>query len=183
MLKPVSPLGGYDQTFGDIRVWERSELALVSLAVPLGEDAAAKKALKSAFKLEMPEPGHSVATKTHRAVRVSSDQVMLVFADDAVLAEPAVAKSLKGAFYTTNQTDAWVSLSISGAGVRTVLERLCPLDLHEDVFAIDAAERTVMEHMGVFIVREAEDQFLLMTASSSALSFLHAVETSINYTM
>ena len=36
-----------------------------------------------------------------------------------------------------------------------------------------------MEHLGVLIMRTGEDRFLLLSASSSAGSFLHAVETAI----
>ena len=36
-----------------------------------------------------------------------------------------------------------------------------------------------MEHLGTIIIRTEQDTFLLLSASSSAGSFLHAVETSI----
>ncbi len=180
-LTPAPPLGGYDMTFGELRLRECSELALVSLALPLGDEAAAKKAIKSSLKLDLPAPGMSAVNDTHRLIRMGPDQAMLIFADDAALAEPAVQTALKGACYTTNQTDAWVALSLAGPGVRDVLERLCPLDLHDATFPVDAAARTVMEHMGAMIVREEQDGFVLLSASSSAGSFLHAVETSIGY--
>ena len=181
-LQPTPILGGYDTTNSGIRIWERSELALVSLSVPLGGEADATKALKKAYKLDFPASGTSVATKTHRAIRVGVDQAMLVFSDVAALAEPNVQASLAGAFYTTNQTDAWVVLTIEGENVRAVLERLCPLDLDASVFPIDQVQRTVMEHMSAIILREDENRFTLMSASSAAQSFLHALETSIQYT-
>lgn len=180
-LFPEPPLGGFDQRFGELRLHERTELALVSLAIPQAGDTAAKKAIKSAYNLDLPRPGQSTASKTHRLIRTAPDQAMLVFGDAAANAEPTVRTALKGACYTTLQTDAWVALFLSGAQARTVLERLCPLDLHDSAFPVGAAARTVMEHMGALIVREAQDGFLLLSASSSARSFLHAVETSIRY--
>jgi sarcosine oxidase subunit gamma len=36
-----------------------------------------------------------------------------------------------------------------------------------------------MEHLGVLILRSGDDEYLLLSASSSARSFLHAVETSL----
>lgn len=180
-LTPAPRLGGYDRKFGDLRLRERTDLALVSLAIPLGGDAAAKKAIKSAFKLDLPAPGQSSASKTHRLVRTAPDQAMLVFDDTSANAEAAVRTALKGACYTTLQTDAWVALALVGPRARTVLERLCPLDLHDSAFPVDAAARTVMEHMGAMILREGPHSFLLLSASSSAGSFLHAVETSIRY--
>ncbi|MYA88775.1 MAG: sarcosine oxidase subunit gamma, partial [Boseongicola sp. SB0662_bin_57] len=40
---------------------------------------------------------------------------------------------------------------------------------------------TVMEHMGAMAIRTGDDAFLLLSAGSSAESFLHAVETSYRY--
>ena len=61
----------------------------------------------------------------------------------------------------------------------TALERICPLDLDPLGFEGDGAARTTMEHMGAFVMRDGEGGFFLMSARSSAKSFLHAVETSI----
>ena len=80
----------------------------------------------------------------------------------------------------TLQSDNWVGVRISGTRSRDALERICPLDLHPDVFGIDQVARTVMEHLGVIILREDKDSFLMLSASSSAKSFLHAIETSIH---
>ena len=180
-LTPKPPLGGYDRRFGDLHLRECTDLALVSLAIPQGGDAAAKKAIKSAFGLALPDPGQSTVGKSQRLIRTAPDQALLVFNDTAANAEPAVRKALKGACYTTLQTDAWVVLSLNGPGARTALERICPLDLHDSAFPEGAAQRTVMEHMGAMILREGPHSYLLLSASSSAQSFLHAVETSIRY--
>ena len=181
-LTPTPTLGGYDRSFGELQLRERSELALVSIAIPLDGLQAAEKALKSAFKLDLPNPGKSNVNKTYRLIRISPDQAMLVFEHATADAARVVQQALQGSVYTTEQTDAWVVLTLTGATARTALERLCPLDLHDLAFPVDTAARTVMEHMGAMILREAEDSFTLMSASSSAASFLHAIETSIEYT-
>lgn len=175
-------LGNYAETFGDITIVERDDLAFVSIATPLGGDDALKKAFKSAYKMEMPAPSVSSVARDKRAVATAADQMMLIFPSNAPLSEPAVQKAIKGAGYTTEQTGAWVALEISGPSVRSVLERLCPLDLAPSVFPINASARTVMEHMGSMVIRTDDNSFLLLSASSSAQSFLHAVETSIAYT-
>ncbi|WP_229802146.1 sarcosine oxidase subunit gamma [Paramylibacter ulvae] len=81
--------------------------------------------------------------------------------------------------YTTDQTDGWVTLEISGENTISALERICPINLHPDQFQIGHAARTAMEHMGCIILRTDTQTFHLFSASSSAESFLHAVETSI----
>ena len=180
-LAPTPILGGYDMSFGDTCLKEVTTIALVSLAIPLSGAQTAEKAVKSAFKLDFPTPGQSTATKTHRLIRTSPDQALLMFESDAANAEPAVQSALKGACYTSLQTDAWVVLSLSGPRAHAALERLCPIDLHDDVFPVHSAARTMMEHMGAIILRDSPETFQLLSASSSAASFLHALETSLKY--
>ena len=182
-LKLISdpPLNGYKKKFGGITLEAPNNLAVVSMALPLGGEAAAMRAIKAAYGAALPEPGKSTLSKDKKArlVRMSSDQAFVIFTNAKADAEPKVNAAIKGKAYTTDQTDAWSGLQISGKGVRDALERICPVDLHPDQFGIDDAARTMMEHLGVLIVRIGTDKYLLMSASSSAGSFLHAVETSI----
>ena len=180
-LTSAPPLAGYDKSFGDIVLSAPADLAIVSLAIPLGEDVAAKKAIKKAYGTDLPEPGKSAVAKDgERLVRLGKDQAFVVFTHTTPDAERVVAERLKGAAYTTDQTDVWSGLEISGSSSRKALERICPLDLYPDHFVENDAARTVMEHMGVLIIRTGVDAYLLLSASSSAGSFLHAVETSIH---
>ena len=73
-------------------------------------------------------------------------------------------------------------LELAGPGAIAALERICPLDLHDSAFPVGAAGRTTMEHMSAVIIRTGPDTFLLLSASSSGMSFLHALETSLAYT-
>jgi len=94
-----------------------------------------------------------------------------------------IKEKLGNAAYCTDQSDSWVSLSLSGPLARTALERICPIDLHANSFAVNTVARTTMEHLGVVITRTDEDEFLLMSAASSADSFLHAITTSVKNIM
>lgn len=181
-LRAAPILGGIDIAKAGCRLVERDDLALVSLAIPLGGRTAVQKALQAGFGLDLPGP---VATTTGtdglRALQTAPDQLMLVFVHPTPDAERFVAEKTGGAGYTTDQTDAWVRLDLSGAAAVTALERLCPLDLHQTRFPPGSAARTAMEHIGTIIIRTAADRFLLLSASSSARSFLHAFETTLNY--
>ena len=181
VLAPRPALGGLDREIGAGRIRERHDLALVSVAVPSGGEEALAAALREGFSLSMPEPRVSSVAGETRAIRTAPDQIMLLFPHRAPDAEK-VRSALGGAGYTTDQTDVWVVIEVSGRGTLRALERLCPLDLDERAFPVDVAARTVMEHMGAMIVRLGPDRFLLMSASSSARSFLHAVETSYAWT-
>lgn len=181
-LMPAPVLGGVDMSIGTNRIRERDDLALVSVATPQGGHAALTKALKSAFKLQMPSATESAGGDDMRALCTAPDQMLLIFPHDTPDAEPFVQAKLKGAGYTTDQTDAYVVLEIEGPDALAALERLCPVDIHpmpEGGFA-----RTVMEHMGATVLRLGPTRFQLLAASSSAKSFLHAVEVSFrNVTM
>lgn len=178
-LTPAPILGGVDLTIGANRIVERADLALVSIATPLGADAELAAALKRGWSLEMPAPTQATIDGETLAIRTSVDQMMLVFPHGTPDANATVQAKLDGAGYTTDQTDVWVVLEVSGPDTLAALERLCPLDLQ--TMPLAGSGRTVMEHMGAMVLRLDTDSFLLMSASSSAQSFLHAVELSYQY--
>ena len=178
-LHAASSLGGADITIGDNSIVERPELALVSVAIPLDGEEKLSEAMHKAWGLPIPKPRLSLVKDEMRALSTAPDQLLLIFPHTTPDAEPFIQKKLAGAGYTTDQTDVWTVLEISGPDVIASLERLCPLDAPG--MPINGSARTVMEHMGAMIVRTAPDGFLLLSASSSARSFLHAVETSLRY--
>lgn len=179
-LMAEPPLAGTDMVIAGVRLWAPFDLAVVSIALPLGREATAEAAIEAAYGQALPEIGTSVvAAEGTRLVRLAPDMAFALFPRAAPDADRVVADRLKGAVYTTDQTDVWVALGLAGAGARRALERICPIDLHQDVFVVDDAGRTVMEHLGVLILRSGEDDYLLLSASSSARSFRHALEVSL----
>jgi len=180
-LTPAAPLAGTDITIAQTHLAAPVDLAIVSVALPLGAEKAAQKAIKTAYGVALPEVGKSSLAKDGaRIVRLGSDLAFVIFTHPTPDAEPAVAARLKGAAYTTDQTDVWTALDLSGPNARAALERICPIDLHPDAFALGDAARTVMEHLGTLIIRTGDDSYRLMSGSSSAGSFLHAIETSLS---
>lgn len=180
-LAAAPALGAYDRTFGGVRLRELVDLALVSIALPRGGEAAAEQATLAAFQARLPVLGQSALSRdgSQRLLRLGRDQLFVLFTRDTPDAETIIANRLNGAAYTTDQSDVWVGLELSGANARRALERICPIDLHPAAFAQGSVARTAMEHLGTLIVRSGTDVFVLMSARSSAGSFLHAVETSI----
>ena len=109
---------------------------------------------------------------------MTADQMLLIGRGDGNVFETDVRTRLQAVAYTTDQTGAWVCLEISGPATAAAMERICPIDLAPERFPVDASARTVMEHVGVLIIRLGADHFLLFSASSSADSFCHAVTVS-----
>lgn len=174
-------LGGFQQTFTTCTLAERIDIALISVATPRQGKDVLSKGISAKWALDMPGATKMTQANGLRAIPLTADQFLLAFTPENERTEAAVQSDLEGLAYTTTQTDAWVILELSGKGSIAALERICPLDLDLEVFPDESASRTVMEHLGVLIVRLAEDRFWLMSARSSAASFLHAIETSCRW--
>ncbi len=179
VLAATPALGGATLEIAGNRVVERDDLAIVSIATPLGGEDALAEALRNGWSLDMPEPERSSLSGEIRAIRTSPDQMMIVFPCAAPDARAVVQQRLGATGYTTDQTDAWIVLEIAGPDTLLAMERICHLDLR--AFETGGSGRTVMEHMGAIAIRTRDDAFLLLSARSSAASFLHAVETSYRY--
>lgn len=174
-------LGGFQESFGDTELVELTELAIVSMTIPLDSDAAFTSALSEAYGATMPPPGGSTlsADGQTRFLWTARDQLFAVFEDSSPNAAANMVKKLDGAAYVTLQSDNWVALRLSGNNAREALERICPIDLHSSAFPEGQVARTIMEHMGAIVFKEDASSFLLFSASSTARSYLHAVETSL----
>lgn len=182
-LTPLPVLGTKSIRFGKNSIQLRPDLAIVSVATPLDGEHALESALKANLSIDLPEATRTAQSGDYRTIRMTPDQILLVFPHATADAEPHVQGKLNGAGYTTDQTDTLAIIEVSGPDVLVAMERLCPLDLHPEAFPFGASGRTVMEHMGATIIRTADKTYQLVTASSSAGSFLHAVETSFRYTV
>jgi len=74
----------------------------------------------------------------------------------------------------TEQTDAWVGFDLTADDLAALMQRLCNVD-----FAIvpdGHATRTVMEHLGVYLIKRGKGAARIYGPRSSAESLLHAVE-------
>lgn len=181
-LTAKSPLNGLDTTNGRCRLREVTDISIVSAAMPVGSEKKTMAALKKAYGLGTPDGRVSTASGKGRALMATPDQLLIVLNEDGGLHAKAVREALGGTVYTTDQTDNLVALEVSGSGAVEALERICPIDLHDSTFPVGAYARTVMEHLGATIIRTGDDSYLLMSASSSAKSFAHAIQQSMEYT-
>ncbi len=182
-LEAVSPLFGYAHDFGTVQVKELVGKALVSIAKPLGIKTGLRTAIKKNLGVEWPEIGSSnTSKKGYQLLGMQSDMIFAFFDHPGGLADTILKTSLKENAYCTDQSDAWVMIKVSGAGVYAALERICPLNLSGKAFEIGTVARTNMEHLGVIILKETENSFILMGATSSADDLLHAITVSVKHT-
>lgn len=179
-LTARSTLNGARHEFDGVTIAEVADRAIVSIATPHGGSEALSRAVNAAYRIDCPGVGQSTLSKVGntRFLCLQQDQIFALFDHPGPGAIQVIAEHLGGNAYLTDQSDSWVVLSVSGPNCRAALERICPIDLHPAAFADGSVARTVMEHIGAIIVREGPEGFLLISARSSAGSFLHAAETS-----
>lgn len=179
-LAPRPPRDGFRQEFDGLEIAEVADLAIVSIATPQGRDAELARAVSGAYGIALPSVGASVEADADeiRFLGLQPGQCFALFERRDDRPVETITRKLSDSGYYTDQSDSWAVLRLSGTRCREALERICPLDLHVETFVTGAVARTAMEHLGVIIFRDGEDSFLLLSARSSAPSFLHAVVTS-----
>jgi sarcosine oxidase subunit gamma len=171
-LKAISPLEGYRQTYGATTLREVNDLSITSISFHLHFRSTIEAAIATL-------PGMSAPNADMRLLRLRQD--LFFFLSGIRPGQPRIdlRRHVGDHAYLADQSDAWVLLEIDGEKAEAALERICPIDLHAAVFPEGAFARTMMAHLGAIVVRTGPRQFLLLSASSSAGSFLHEVATSL----
>lgn len=159
---------------GPYRLVERFDVALASVATRKGKDEALRAAAAT-IGLPLPEPARAASGRDWSSFWVAPDMWMVE--TDLAIREDIVA-ALKPAFgeaaSITEQTDAWVRFDLSAPDLAPLLERLSNLDFPQapDGFA----SRTVIEHIGCYLIRQGKGSVTLYGPRSSAASLIHALE-------
>lgn len=172
-LKPITALGGevpLSVTYGALSLSENTNLGLASLALRKGA------VQPTPLGLVLPDPGRCSAGQGIAAFWTGPDQWMVEFPGCGTQDVAAELKALCRGCSVTEQTDGWAAFEISapdGATVNAFLERLINVNLGE--FGASRATRTAIEHMGVYVIRRAENAVAIMGMRSSAGSLWHAL--------
>lgn len=168
MVKLIArtPLDGLDISLGQARLREVSVGPIWSVAPFRGADAGA--ALNAAHGVGFPSPGQSMQNGDVRIIWSGGGQAFLMGAvPDASVARLAA---------TTDQSDGWTVMELSGADAREVLVRLVPADIRPSEFGVGATMRTAVQHMAASITRVAEGAYLVLVFRSMAGTVRHELE-------
>lgn len=177
MLDPITAFGrakAETVTIGPYVVTERFDVALASLAQRRGTEKALASAAKKAG-VPLPGPASAEAGAPWSAFWMTPEMWMI---EAPFASHEDIAAHLKAIFAEaasiTEQTDAWVRLDLAAPDLGALLERLTNLDLatKPDGFAA----RTVIEHLGVFLIKRGVGEVTLYGPRASAGSLLHALE-------
>lgn len=177
-LQPLTALGKREATtvtHGPLTIAERPDVALASVAARKGRmsDLAA-----AALKAGLPLPGPaSHQPGTPWSAFWVAPEMWFVEAPHATheLVADLLKSALGDAASITEQTDAWVAFDLAATDLAPLLERLCNVDF--PAVSAGYATRTVMEHLGVYLIKYGPGAARVYGPRSSAESLLHALET------
>lgn len=175
-LAPITPLGGTTParvTIGPVTVTEVVDTALASLAARAGHDIAAAA---TAAGIPLPGPGRAARGATYAAFWLGPQQWMV---EAPFASHEDIVSHLKPVFgqtaSLTEQTDAWARFDVTGSALPRLFERLCAYDLAAQVPG--AATRTVIEHLGCYVILRDTGHVSVLGPRSSAQSLFHALTT------
>lgn len=177
-LKSLTALGNatpVSETIGAVTITENTGTALASLASRRGREADVATAAQTAG-IPQPGPGRSLSAATYSAIWLGPEQWMIeapfVSHEDIT----AILKPIFGeAASITEQTDAWVRFDVTASDLPALFERLCNFDLRRA--GAGAATRTVIDHLGCYVIRRADAEVSILGPRSSAHSLHHALTT------
>ena len=159
------------RTVGSVTLQEVDLGALTSVAPYKGQSKACSDALKEAHGMALPGANRATGKDGARAIWFGRDMALLCGPEpDATLAKYAAI---------TDQSDAWTTDTLSGAGAEDVLSRLVPIDVRATHFKRGHTARSQIQHMNGSITRIGSDTFLVMVFRSMAGTLLHDLETAM----
>jgi sarcosine oxidase, subunit gamma len=177
-LLPLTALGKREATtvtHGPLTITERTDIALASVAARKGRATDLAKAAK---KAGVPLPGPSTHLEgTPYSAFWTTPEMWFVEAPYSTHEEIAdlLKTALGDAASITEQTDAWVGFDLSAPDLAPMLERLC--NVNYAARPTGYATRTMMEHLGVYLIKCGPGAARVYGPRSSAESLLHAIET------
>jgi methylglutamate dehydrogenase subunit D len=161
--------------------------AIASIAARRGQLAALTAKIKTRTGVGLPT-GPRIEQAEHLSFVWSGvDQWMALAEGEGQAAGGAVfahelAHDLEGLASVIDQSDARVTISLTGPDVRSMLAKGCMIDLHGDVFKVSDTALTAIALVNVQITRcadvDGDPVFELMVMRSFAASLWHWAEAS-----
>ena len=189
-LSSFGPLDGHCKIVEGASLVEVSPRSIVSVSPFTGNEAAFNTAIDRLFNSIPPNATRAFEQRGKNGLVFlpsAHNQWFLCFnnevTDPVAKARVLFGKVTSSQLAMTDQSDAWVILALSGPLVYRTLERICPIDCSSIAMPIGTTARTVIEHLGTIVLRRPDDEngnpcFWLMSARSSAASFLHTINGS-----
>lgn len=178
MLAPLTALGHVlpeQHNIGPVTLTEVIDTALGSLAIRAGREADLAAAATAAG-IPLPGPGLWAQGPLWQAFWMTPGMWMV---EAPFATHEDIRRALQAIFgdiaAITEQTDGWVRIDVTGADLPALFERLCNLDLR--AAPEGAATRSVIDHIGCYVIRRSANRISVLGPRSSAAALWHALET------
>jgi sarcosine oxidase subunit gamma len=150
---------------------------VVQVLARKGRAADLAAALRTAFGLELPAPGHAANGQNLTALWIQPDGFFLIAPSGP---EGALARSVKAACgdaaSVIDQTHGRSVITLSGARARWVLSKFCRVDLHPGAFGPGSVASTQIAHLACTIhQRDAVPSYDLIVFTTFRKSFLESL--------
>lgn len=156
---------------------------IVQVAARKGQADALKAAIRSAFGLDLGEPGHAASGGGVTALPIQPDAWMLVSEPRGEGALAAVVTQAVGASGSVvDQTHGRCVIAIDGARAPEVLGRLARIDVHPAVFTPGRIAVAPLAEMFCVLSHGPAQRYEMIVFSTFADSFLHSVITAATTT-
>jgi sarcosine oxidase, subunit gamma len=159
---------------GPYRIEERVDVALASLAIRRDCQKQVLKTAKSA-KLPLADPARATRSAIFSSFWLSPEMWMV---EAPFATHEDITFHLKTIFgdtaSITEQTDAWVRFDVSAPNLQVLFERLCNVDVASA--SVGFAARTVIDHLGCYLIKRSGTEITLYGPRSSAASLLHMLD-------
>lgn len=169
-LIALSPAGAaLPKTIGGVSLTEAAFVPMTGISPHAGEVAQVSAALEAAHGVALPGPGRMVSGTGAEVLWFGRNRWLLVGA--------APGEGLAAHAALTDQSDAWVTVEVTGAKGPEVLARLVPVDLRAAIFAEGSVVRTELYHMQAAIARTGAETLRVMCFRSMAGTLVHDLVT------
>ena len=172
-LLPSEALIGQPIEIGEAALATIQPANILSVAPFKGQGLAVNDALKSVTKLALPTIGKVSSKKNVRAMWAGQGQWFVV----GDISLPILAEALDTKAAVTDQSDAWIVLTLIGADAAEVMSRLCSLDL--DALEQGQTARAGFAHM-MSCITPIPEGFEIMIMRSFAETAIHHTREAMN---
>jgi sarcosine oxidase subunit gamma len=156
----------------EIRLAPPRSIAAITL---FADRARGLAGLQSVLGADIPTTPRCVQNGAVTLACLAPGRFLASGARDAAL--PArLARSLEGIAAVTDQSDMWETLVVSGPTARERLARAVPIDVDEQVFAVNDVALTRAGHLDVRLWRAAAETYEISVTRSFSEDLRHALE-------
>ena len=173
-LTPTPALESGSFEIQGLGISENPSVALASVAARLGQEKVFALAAEKLFGTALPGPEEVGPGSDYTVFWTGPDQYFVeapIETHEDI--EVRLKLALKESASVTDQSGGWVRLDVTGEKALATFERLSMADLATT--PVHRAKRTVIEHIGCFIITR-EDSLSVWAPRSYAGSLFHALQ-------